>query len=102
MQSGKTLRNKGIAQVLESEDDLFKKDFDRVVKRLVIRSKERGIPFTSEDVRDRLKHLPTRSNSLPAKMQHAVRGYDLQPVGFCLASRASARRHRLIQWAVAA
>lgn len=91
---GKRDRDKGIAKVVNATDEQVKKEFWRVVKYLT----SRDISFTSEEVRKRMKVEPTRPNSLPGLMQQAVKRYDLVAVGYVLATRVSARAHRLVLW----
>ena len=97
MKTGKTLRNEGIAQVLENEDSAWKEEAYAVIETLAAKGK----PFTSEDVWAGVTSEPHHPNCMGAVMNSAVHKLKLVKQGYQSATRRNAHARVLAVWGIA-
>lgn len=96
MQNGKTLRDEGIALVLQKADDSWKDEAYQVIETLANKG-----PFTSDDVWANLTSAPHHGNALGAVMLHAAKRFNLKRVGYRPSTRPSSHHHVLAVWDLA-
>lgn len=94
MITGEKLRDDGVAQVLDNENEAWKAEAREVIEQLIAE----GNPFTSEDLTARMTIEPHHPNAVGGFWIHAIKRYDLQVQGYRKASRPSARAHVLPIW----
>lgn len=96
MKTGKNLRDEGTTLVLDNASDAWKHEAHIIFEQLIAE----GVPFTSEDLRNRMTLDPHHPNAWGGFWIAAVKKYDLEVVGLSKASRAVARAHVMPVWAV--
>jgi hypothetical protein len=94
MKTGKKLRDEGTAAVLENSSDEWKFEADLCMNSLIAK----GVPFTSEDLRDAMTLPPHHPNAVGGYWIHAVKRFDLEIVGYKKAERVKSRAHVLPMW----
>jgi hypothetical protein len=94
MKTGKKLRDEGTAAVLENSSDEWKFEADLCMNRLIAK----GVPFTSEDLRDAMTLPPHHPNAVGGYWIHAVKRFDLEIVAYKKAERVKSRAHVLPMW----
>jgi hypothetical protein len=94
MKTGKKLRDEGTAAVHENSSDEWKFEADLCMNRLIAK----GLPFTSEDLRDAMTLPPHHPNAVGGYWIHAVKRFDLEIVGYKKAERVKSRAHVLPMW----
>jgi len=96
MQNGKTLRDEGIALVLQKADDSWKEEAYQVIETLANKG-----PFTSDDVWANLSTPPHHGNAIGAVILHAAKRFNLKRVDYKPSERPSSRHHVLAVWDLA-